>query len=506
MKNAKIGQKHLPGKLHLGTRHTKISKKNRILFLLALVMLGCNKIEVKDEGSIPESPSIKDNNNVSILAATPGYYAIATYNTRRTTSADVGKQAWAIRRLLVKDMILKYSFDIFGVQEPIGAQIDNMVTDLPTYSRVGVSDHGDHAYQHQDIFYKTAKFTLKSSGKFWFAPGTPTTHTHTSALDLKPWDSEYHACICTYAKFQDKTTGKEFYVFNGHFDPTGVQAKEQSAIIALNQIKSIAKGLPSIFMGDLNSNQYQNAAAPYHYLNNSDLLDETWNVAATKTPVSRQTGNWWNINPPGDSQIDHIFVSTFPHNNWDVLSRTVLWDHYDGVSGYNDVMPSDHFPVMVEIKLPTPTTPIPDGKYKIIVEHSQKAVVVLGASMDNSAELVQWFYSVADPKNDEWYFNKIGTTGYYKITNVKSGLAMNVQGQSTSNSAKIIQYGYTADQLYNDEWFLISVGGGYYRIVSRHSGLSINVQGNVTTDGANIIQYEYPTGATNSHFKMEPIP
>lgn len=478
--------------------------KRIALFLVSstLFIAGCNKKELVEDPATVQTGKSKS----SKVSATPGYYSIATYNVRRTTSADVGKLSWTVRRPLVKDMVLKYSFDIFGVQEPMGPQIDNMVADLPAYSRVGVSDHGNHAYQHQDIFYKTAKFTLKSSGKFWMAPGAPTTHTHTSALDLKPWDSEYHACVCTWAKFQDKTTGREFYVFNGHYDPSGTIAKEQSAILTLSKIQSIAGGLPSIFMGDLNSNQYQSATEPYHFLNNSALLDETWNIATTTAPVSRQTGNWWNINPPGDSQIDHIFVSRESHNTWDVLNRTVLWDHYDGVSGYNDVLPSDHFPVVSEMKLPTPATPIANGTYKITVESTGKAVVVLGASMSNSAELVQWFYSTADPKNDEWIFTKIGTSGYYRITNVKSGLDMNVQGASFANSAKIIQYSYSSDMQYNDEWFLIDVGNGYYRIVSRHSGLGLNVQGNSQSDGANIIQYNYPAGATNMHFKMTLVP
>lgn len=481
--------------------YNKILTKTLLLLLTMTTIVGCRKEDPQTSASNRTGKS-----NSGTVSGTTGYYSIATYNVRRTTTEAYPQRNWSVRRPLVKDMIIKYSFDIFGVQEPIGAQIDNMVTDLPGYGRIGVSDHGDHAYQHQDIFYKTSKFTLKSSGKFWMYPGGPTSHSHSSSLDWKPWDSQYHACVCTWGKFQDKTTGREFFVFNGHYDPSGVVAKEQSAILTLDKIESIAGGLPSIFLGDLNSNQYQNADAPYHYLNNSALLDETWNLAVTKTPTSRQTGNWWNIAPPGDSQIDHIFVSTYNHNNWEVLNRTVLWDHYDNVGIYNDVLPSDHFPVVSEMRLPVPDAPIPNGTYKIIAEHSDKAIVVLGASMSNSAELVQWFYSTADPKNDEWVFTKIGTTGYYRITNVKSGKDFNVQGNSFVNSAKIIQYDYFQDMQFNDEWSLIDVGNGYYRIVSRSSGLSVNVQGNSTADGANIIQYYYPAGAKNSHFKMVPIP
>ncbi|HEY0670380.1 MAG TPA: RICIN domain-containing protein, partial [Sphingobacteriaceae bacterium] len=363
---------------------------------------------------------------------------------------------------------------------------------------------------HQDIFYKTSKFTLKTSGKFWMAPGGPTS----VPSDTTPWDSHYHACVCTWGKFQDKITGREFFVFNTHFDPgdpdgnpSGAIARLESAKVMLSKAQSIAGGLPSIMIGDFNSNQ-KVVDGPYSYLQNSALFDEAWEIAGTKAPTCRQTGNWWDPTPTCyDSQIDHIFVSREAQNNWEVLNRTVLWDNYDNVNGiYNDVLPSDHFPVVSEMRLQAPTAPIPNGTYKIIAEHSDKAIVVLGASMSNSAELVQWFYSTTDPKNDEWVFTKIGTTGYYRITNVKSGKDFNVQGNSFVNSAKIIQYDYVQDMQYNDEWSLIDVGNGYYRIVSRSSGLSVNVQGNSTADGANIIQYYYPAGAKNSHFKMVPIP
>jgi endonuclease/exonuclease/phosphatase family metal-dependent hydrolase len=269
-------------------------------------------------------------------------YGIATYNLRRITTADTGNRAWTVRRPYVVRVIEKYDFDIFGVQEPLGSQIDNLVTDLPLYARFGVSDHNDYDYQHQDIFYKTARFTLLTSGKFWMAPGGPTS----IPSDVTPWDSYYHCCVCTWGKFQDKSTGSQFYVFNTHFDPgggttgttPGTVAKLESAKVMLSKIQSIAGTSPVIFIGDLNTNQTTEGFA---VLNNSDLLQESWDLATTKYPTSRQTGNWWNINPPGNSQIDQVFVTS----HWQVKSHGVLWDNF------NTILPSDHFAVLTELKL-----------------------------------------------------------------------------------------------------------------------------------------------------------
>lgn len=259
----------------------------------------------------------------------PAEYRIATYNIRRIANEEKPEREWTVRRPLVKDMITQYSFDIFGIQEPLGEQIDDMVEDLPIYSRFGVSDHGDYAYQHQDIFYKTSRFTLLEDGHFWLAPEGPTS----VPADTRPWDNQYHACVVTWGKFQDASTGFQFYVFNAHFDPGGAVAKQESANLVLSRIPEIAGSSPVIFMGDLNTNQ---DTEPYRTLNNSELLQESWDIAVTKTPDSRQTGNWWDPNWDYNSQIDHVFVTA----HWNVVRRHVLWDTYNGV------FPSDHCPVL----------------------------------------------------------------------------------------------------------------------------------------------------------------
>ncbi len=133
-------------------------KNNKITtYLLALLLCSASCSKDKADSNVEQFSTGKAfNKENNAISSTPGYYNIATYNVRKITSSDTGNQAWSVRRQYVKQMILNYDFDIFGVQEPTGPQIDNMIADLTSagYAKFGVSDHNDHAYQHQDISIK----------------------------------------------------------------------------------------------------------------------------------------------------------------------------------------------------------------------------------------------------------------------------------------------------------------------------------------------------------------
>lgn len=300
-------------------RILKSTVRITILLLISLITYACKKNSdpVKDENNYtPEKPD----------------YSIATFNIRRTTNADTDNRSWSVRRPHVATLIKTYSFDIFGIQEPIGAQIDNMVADLPEYDRFGVSDHNDYAYQHQDIFYKKAKFALLTSGKFWLAPDGP----EVPPSDTTPWDNYYHSEVVTWGKFQDKSTGFEFYIFNAHFEPGAPVAQLESAKLILSKVAIIAGNAPVMFMGDLNTNQ---TSEPYNILQASSLFKDSYTLASEKYPVNTPTFNNWNISPSGDSRIDHIFIS----QHFKVHTHQIL------TNNYNKVLPSDHFPVAIGI-------------------------------------------------------------------------------------------------------------------------------------------------------------
>jgi len=139
------------------------------------------------------------------------------------------------------------------------------------------------------------------------------------------------------------------------------------------------------------------------------------------------------------------------------------------------------------------------GNYRIVARHSGKAVVVQSASLADGANVFQYTYTSATPRNDEWEIISVGS-GFYRIMNRHSGKALVVQSASTADGADVIQWTYGGSNT-NDEWSIVDLGGGYYRIVNRNSGKVLNVSGSGTSDGTNIDQWSW-TGGSNQQFQL----
>ncbi len=303
----------------------------QLALLSTCIFAACAK-DLAKSSPADETLSLPTEVQSSATIAGSGGYVMMTFNIRQD-APDAGNRAWTVRRSLVKERILEHDCDIVGVQEALGNQMDNMASDLQGYSKVGTGREGNSSSEHSAIFYKNTKFNALESGTFWLAPGAPT------APAGPAWDAAYKR-ICTWIKLQDKQTAMIFYVFNTHFDHKGADAKVNSANLLLTYMQNKIGDLPAVLMGDLNANQ--NSAA-YSVLNSPSWLEESWNIAGSKSPVLRVTGNGWNISPSGDSQIDHIFVT----GQWSVSSRLVDWYHKDP----GEILPSDHFPVIARLKI-----------------------------------------------------------------------------------------------------------------------------------------------------------
>jgi hypothetical protein len=173
-------------------------------------------------------------------------------------------------------------------------------------------------------------------------------------------------------------------------------------------------------------------------------------------------------------------------------------------SGSNPAMPGtpltagDVGPAATSYTLPSPFA----GFYRIMARHSGKAVVVQGASLINSANVVQYTYG-GSATNDEWQLADVGD-GYHSVLNRNSNLALVVQSASTANGANIIQYTFGGSST-NDEWQVIDNGGGYYRIINHNSGKALTVAGASTSNNAALQQSTW-TGATNQQFQIISVP
>ena len=257
-------------------------------------------------------------------------FNIGTYNLRLLTASDVGPESWENRKQWVRKIVDEHNFDILSTQEGVIAQIQDIVENKP-YAYIAVGrDDGMSAGETCAILYKTAKFTVEDQGTFWLSmtPNTPSAG----------WDATIKR-ICTWIKFEEKASGKVFFVFNAHYDHLGTVARVESSKLMLSKIAEIAADSPFVMTGDLNAEPSSDAVTT---LVGPKLLWEAKSV--THTPALGPAGTYYgyDLSVPPTSRIDYIFVSRTVH----ALEYEVIDD--DFTTGN---IASDHLPVRVKIGL-----------------------------------------------------------------------------------------------------------------------------------------------------------
>jgi len=253
---------------------------------------------------------------------------IITYNIRYNNPGD-GINAWPNRSAQVAALLDFHQAEIFGLQEALIGQIEDIQAKLPNMKWVGVGrDDGKKAGEYSPLFYNSKKFKALKTGYFWLSE-TPD----------KPglgWDA---ACnrVCTWLLLETDKKDKQFMVFNTHFDHQGIKARTESAKLILKKIKELnTSKLPVILTGDFNLTPEQEPIAVI----TKELKDSrTITKDAPYGPIG--TFNGFKFDAPLKDRIDFIFVN----DKVEVKQYGVLSDskdlHY----------PSDHLPVFVNIEL-----------------------------------------------------------------------------------------------------------------------------------------------------------
>lgn len=253
---------------------------------------------------------------------------IISYNIRFNNPGD-GVNAWPNRSSQVAALLSFHQADIFGLQEALIGQIEDILTQMPQMKWVGVGrDDGEKAGEFSPLFYNSEKFTALKSGGFWL-----------SETPEKPglgWDA---ACnrVCSWLLLKENKSKKKFMVFNTHFDHMGVKARTESAKLILKKIKALnPSGFPVILTGDFNLTPEQEPISVI----TSELQDSR---SITKQAAYGPTGtfNGFKFDSPLKDRIDYVFVS----NSIEVKRYGVLTDSKD--LRY----PSDHLPVFVNLEL-----------------------------------------------------------------------------------------------------------------------------------------------------------
>jgi endonuclease/exonuclease/phosphatase family metal-dependent hydrolase len=281
---------------------------------------------------------------------------VATYNMRNDNNKEDAAHGngWKQRYPVIASMIRFHGFDIFGTQECMHHQLENLKDSLPGYAYVGIGrDDGKEAGEYSAIFYNSVKFKLLEHGDFWMAEETD--------KPVKGWDAVLPR-ICTWGKFKEIKTGFTFYFFNLHMDHVGVKARAESAKLVMDKVRKMAGNIPTILTGDFNVDQQSES---YTLINTSGLLKDAYETTAIRY-AENGTFNAFNPNSKTDSRIDHIFLTKqFRVEKYGILTDTyrgpVVTENGDDKVSSADFpkevslkkfvarVPSDHFPVMAII-------------------------------------------------------------------------------------------------------------------------------------------------------------
>ncbi len=250
---------------------------------------------------------------------------LATYNFR--VPCDQPPYDWESRRDRVRWIIEHDHFDIFGVQEAVKRQIDDVLADS-TFAKIGGGrDDFVDAGEHSCIFYDTTRFELVEGGTFGLSekPDVP---------GFRSWDS---ACprIASWGKFRDKPTGKLFCYYNTHLDHISELARIEGIKMVVAHASKNCGPIPLVLTGDFNAypggETYKVAA---RLLRDAAVISKTGHKGGSRT--------WHNWGRPTDSQepIDFIFVSD---------DITVLSHVTDETKPMGDFA-SDHYPVIARLQ------------------------------------------------------------------------------------------------------------------------------------------------------------
>lgn len=261
---------------------------------------------------------------------------VMTYNLK--FASDQSPNTWGVRRPVLKETIKKGCPDLIGTQEGVYDQLKDLDADLPGYAWIGQGREGGSKGEFSAIFYRADRFEPLAFDNFWLSD-TP------EIVASRTWGNNCVRMV-TWVRFLDRESGREFYFWNTHFDHEIERARRKSARLMIDRIRGLSPALPVIVTGDFNALP---DSEPYKILVGNDEdgslnLIDTWQSAAQPVSENYSTFHGWREPDTEGNRIDWILTTP------DWLCDRIEVDFYkDG-----DQWPSDHFPVISDLRLAPP--------------------------------------------------------------------------------------------------------------------------------------------------------
>lgn len=277
-------------------------------------------------------PALGQDNGTDVAATSGEMLRVMTFNVRLGTVND-GPDHWNLRKENLVQTIKNHNPDIIGTQETWDFQAEFISEQIAEFTYVGQSRRSRGRGEQVGIFFRTSRFVKLTEGHFWLGetPDKPGT---------QGWDSAYPRMV-TWLKLWDRMNQRNIYFVNTHFDNRGVVARKEAAKMIRQFIRELPETADVILSGDFNSGEN---SEPYQAMfseltgSQSPLVD-AFRVANPERTNLEGTMNEFEGKDDGD-RIDWIATT----RSLQITSAIIDKISFDGR------FPSDHFPVVVELK------------------------------------------------------------------------------------------------------------------------------------------------------------
>jgi glycerophosphoryl diester phosphodiesterase/endonuclease/exonuclease/phosphatase family metal-dependent hydrolase len=257
---------------------------------------------------------------------------IMSYNIRYGSLNS--PNAWPDRKPVMLELLNQYEPDLIGMQEALYFQIKDLESALLKFRWIGLGRNGGSKSEYMVVFYNKERLEPMEYDFFWLSD-------YPDIVGSTTWGNTNRRMV-TWILFQDKLTKSEFYFVNTHFDHQIERARVLSARLLISKLENFRKGIPIILAGDFNAAAEQ--SEPYTILVGNGPFLDSWKTAAKREGEELNTFNNFQIGShSGGRRIDWILYQ----GELDVLYSEII-DFFN-----DNQYPSDHFPVIADIRIPT---------------------------------------------------------------------------------------------------------------------------------------------------------
>lgn len=249
---------------------------------------------------------------------------VMTFNLR-CDKPDPGVRQWEKRVGAIASVIQHYQPDLVGTQEGKPNQLLDLQALLPEYKFVGGDRTGTGQDEHCAIFYQPENLKLQQTQDFYLSdtPEIPGSIT---------WETRLPR-MATWANFTVSHSGISLTIVNTHLDHEVPKARELgSGLLSLRLMEFPAEDY-LLLTGDFNANSRTLERI---------ILSDNYRIQDTLASLSLQKQKTFHdfTGEPLDAR-DTIYCDRRFHIE-QVIIENQQWQ---------DVWPSDHFPVIVKLSI-----------------------------------------------------------------------------------------------------------------------------------------------------------